>query len=101
MPPASGRMDFHLHGLAVALAAFGQPRGECLCQALRLDAKASLEQTLSCRQRVVELGRAREIAHCETIEPFERAGPAFAADNDFDFQFTGVHPPRSITFVSL
>src|ERR1700674_1455101 len=87
----SGGMDFHLHGLAVALAAFRKPCRERLRQALRLDAKAGLKLALSGRKRVVELSRTREIAHGEAVEPFERAGPAFATNDDFDREFAGIH----------
>ena len=94
-------MDFHLHGLAVAFAAFREPRGERLCQTVRLDSKTSFKLALPRREGVIELSRAREIAHGETIEPFKRAGTVFAVDDDFNFQFAGVHPSRSIASVSV
>jgi hypothetical protein len=46
------------------------------------------------RKCVVKLSRAGEIAHGEAIEPFERAGPAFAANDNFDRKFAGIHSGR-------
>jgi len=68
---------------------------------VRLDSKTSFKLAFSRREGVIEVSRACEIAHGETIEPFERAGTALAVDDDFNFQFAGVHPWRSIASVSV
>ena len=83
--------DFNLDGLAVSLAALGEPGGERRGQALRFDTVAGLERPIAGGQRVVEFGRAGEIAHAETIQPIERAGTPLAPYNHLHLELLNVH----------
>ena len=82
-------------GPAIAFAAFGEPLGERGGEAGGVDAKAGFEAAVGGGERVVEFGRAGEVAHAEGVEPVEGAGLALAGDNDFDDEFSGVHLYRA------
>lgn len=84
-------VDFDDHRLAFAFAALGEPGGEAFGEAFRREAKACFEAAVGDRERVVEIGGVREIAHTKLVEPFEWAGLFFAANDDFDRELLRVH----------
>src|SRR5438445_3378991 len=64
--------------LPVSFAALGEPGGQRRSQALGINVEARLERPVAGGQRVVEFGRASEVAHAEAIQPVERARAALA-----------------------
>ena len=85
--------DFHfdMHGLTFALAALGKPVSEALGKTFGSETITGLDAAIGNRESVVEIGRVGEIAHAELVEPIERAGFSFAADEDVDRELLGVH----------
>ncbi len=79
------------HGLAFAFAALGEPGGEAFGEAFGSEAEAGFDFAVGDGERVVEVGGVGEIAHAELIEPIERAGAGFAANDDDYVEFLGVH----------
>jgi hypothetical protein len=77
--------------LSVSFAALREPSFERRRQMRRRNAKARFKATLARGQRVVKLGVVRKIPHTEGIKPFEWAGLALTAHNDFDGQLLRVH----------
>ncbi len=80
-----------MNRLAIALAALGEPSSESRRQALGLNAKTGLQSPFAGGKRVVKFSRTGEVPHAKAVEPFERAGPAVAADIDVNFEFARVH----------
>ena len=81
----------HLEGLAFAFAALRKPCAESFGEALRSEAEAGFDFAVRDRECVVEVGGVGEVAHAELIEPVERAGARFSADNHIDVEFLCVH----------
>ena len=90
MPPLQ---DFHFDfdGLAFAFPALGQPSGKAFGETLGGQTETCFQATIGKGKGVVEIGGVGEIPHRELIEPFERAGAAFATDYDVDLKFLRVH----------
>lgn len=79
------------HGLAISLAALGEPILEGLRKAFRLDTQPNFDSAVGEGQCVVKFGRAGEIPHGETIEPIERARPLFTVHNHVDLKLLRKH----------
>src|SRR2546427_13267596 len=77
--------------LPVSFAALGEPGGKRRGQALGINAEARLERPVAGGQRVVEFGRASEVAHAEAIQPVERARAALAPYYDLHLELSRVH----------
>ena len=56
-----------------------------------LHAKAGLEAAFAGGKGVVKIRGICEIAHAETVQPFERTGLAFISDDEIDGEFLRVH----------
>lgn len=84
-------MDFDGDGLAVGLAALGEPFTKSGGESLRIDLQTGFHLAFRDRQGVVKLSRAGEVAHAEGIEPIHRAWLALRADDHIDPQFLRVH----------
>ncbi len=78
-------------GLAFAFAALCEPGGQALGEAFGSEVETGFDLAISDRKRVVEVGGVGEVAHAELIEPIERAGAGFAADDNVDGEFLRVH----------
>ena len=77
--------------MAVTFSALIEPCGERRGELIGLHAEAGFEAAFAGRQSVVKIGGICEIAHAETIQPFERTGLAFISDDEIDGEFLGVH----------
>src|SRR5207245_9722129 len=77
----SGPCNLYPHGLAFAFAALREPRSKAFSEALGSQAEAGFDLSVSDRERVVEVGRVRKVAHAELIEPFKGAGARFPANH--------------------
>jgi len=82
---------FDVHRLTFAFAAFGQPVCEALGKTFGRETVAGFNAAVGERESIVKIGRVGEIAHAELVEPIERAGLSFAADEDVDRELLGVH----------
>lgn len=81
----------HENWLALAFAPLREPRGEAFGETFGGEAEAGFYLSFSDRKSVVEVGRVGEVSHAELIEPIERAGAGFTADDDVDVKFLCVH----------
>ncbi len=81
----------YLNRLAITFTALAEPRGKRFGETLRCDAKTHFDSACARSQRVVKFGGIREVAHAEGVEPFERARPSLAANDDVHFQLPRVH----------
>src|SRR5260370_40307271 len=86
--------DVYRHGLAFPFTALREPLGEAFGEAFRNQPEAGFDFSISNRKRVVEIGRVGKVAHAELIQPFERAGPSFAANHDLDGEFLCLHEAK-------
>ena len=91
----------HEDRLAFAFAALREPRPQAFGEALRSEAVAGFDFAGSDGERVVKVGGVGEIAHAELIEPFERAGAGFAADDHVDVEFLRVHARKIIRAAAI
>jgi hypothetical protein len=82
--------------MAVAFATLREPNGESFGKTIRTEAEAGFDFAFCDRKGVVKVGGVGEIAHAELIEPVERAGARFAADDDVDIEFLRVHERKII-----
>ena len=89
--PALQNFHFNLDRLPFAFAALGEPGGKTLGKALRSQAKTGFQAAIGKGQCVVEVSRVGEVPHRELIKPFERTSAAFAADQNINLKFLGVH----------
>jgi hypothetical protein len=80
-----------LDGLAFAFAALGKPGGEAFGEAFRSEAVTGFDAAIGDGESVVEFSGVCEIAHAELVEPIERAGLSFAANEEFDRELLRVH----------
>ncbi len=55
------------------------------------NSETGFEAAFAGGKRVVKLGVVCEISHAEGVKPFERAGFALTANNDFDRELLRVH----------
>ena len=92
--PDLGFANLDLQVFPVSLPPFIEELLKRLRQPRRVDPQAGLELTVRGRKRIVEFGRAGEIAHGEAIEPFERARTRFAILDNFDMKFAREHARR-------
>jgi hypothetical protein len=83
--------DVHHHRLAFAFAALRKPGGEALGEAFGSEPEAGFDSAVSDGQGVVKFRGVGEVAHAKLIEPFERAGAGFAADDNLYFESLCVH----------
>lgn len=74
-------MNFNGDGLAIGLAALREPFAKRSSESFGMDLEAGFHLTVGNGQGVVELGRAGEVAHAESVQPIERAGFALAIDD--------------------
>ena len=77
--------------LTIAFSALIEPRSERRGELIGLHAKAGFEAAFTGRQGVVKIRGICEIAHAETIKPFERTRLAFISDDEIDGEFLRVH----------
>ena len=82
--------------MAFAFAALREPRPQDFGKAFWSEAVAGFDFAGGDRERVIKVGGVGEIAHAELIEPFERAGARFAADDHVDIEFLRVHARKII-----
>ena len=75
-------MELNGDRLAASLAAFCEPFTHCCSEALKINMLTRFERAFASRQRVVELGRAGETAHAETVEPIEWHGGPLLVENN-------------------
>ena len=83
-----------MNGLAFAFAALREPGAEAFGEAFWREAEADFDFSIGEGKGVVEVGGVGEVAHAELIEPIERAGASFAADNHVYIKFLCVHGAR-------
>lgn len=83
--------NFNKDRLAFAFAALGEPGGEPFGEAFGREAKTRFNAAIGDRKCVVKIGGVGEIAHAKLIEPIQRAGSLFAADDNVDRELLGIH----------
>src|SRR5437879_12729324 len=86
-----GGAGHYWNRLAITFTALAEPRGKRFGETLRCDAKTHFDSACARSQRVVKFGGIREVAHAEGVEPFERARPSLAANDDVHLQLPRVH----------
>ncbi len=79
------------YGMAFALATLRQPGGKAFGEAFGSEAETGFDLAIGDGKGVVKVSRVCEIAHAELIEPIERAGARFSANDYIDVEFLGVH----------
>jgi hypothetical protein len=77
--------------IALAFAALHEPCGEAFGETFWREAKAGFDFAVGNGESVIKFGGVGKVAHAELIEPIERAGAGFAADDYVDVEFLGVH----------
>jgi hypothetical protein len=87
----SGAGDFDEDGVAITLAALGEPGGKTFGKTFGREAKAGFDGSVGDRKGVIELGGIRKIAHAKLVKPFQRAGATLAANGDVHVKFLSVH----------
>src|SRR5580698_5918721 len=80
-----------LHRFSVSLPSFRKPFTHSFSQARWIDGEACFQLAFGDGQGVVKFAGAGEIAHTESVEPFERDGFSFVANHSFGRQFLRVH----------
>jgi hypothetical protein len=95
-PESSGGANFHLNWLAFAFAPPGKPIGKRLSQAVWFYAETRLKLPFADREGIVELRCTGEVAHRETIQPFERTGAPIIADQDLHPVGASIHSKASV-----
>jgi len=75
------------YGLAFALATLRQPGGKAFGEPFGSQAETGFDAAIGDGKRVVKVGGVGEIAHAELIEPIQRAGARFSANDYIDVEF--------------
>jgi len=90
------QLNFDVDGLAFAFAALGEPGGEAFGKTLGSETETGFEAAIGDGEGVVKVGGVGEIAHCELIEPFERARLPLAANHHVYLKFLRIHEQARI-----
>ena len=83
--------NFNCYGLAIPFSALLQPCGKALRRIAPASLGSWLRRPSPVGSSIIKIGGICEIAHAETIQPFERTRLALVPDDDFDDEFLRVH----------
>lgn len=77
--------------MTIAFSALIKPCGERGGELIGLHAEAGFKAAFASGKSVVKIGGICEIAHAETVQPFEGTRLAFISDDEIDGEFLRVH----------